>query len=649
MTVEKPLWQPEPEAACRSAMACFMGEVNRRHKLDLNDYAALWQWSIDNREQFWTLLWEFFDVKSEHRWNSVLENDVMPGARWFDGARLNFAENLLRYRDERTALIFRNEAGHRRTLSYAELYKAVAALRAGLDQAGVKKGDRVAAYLPNMPETIITMLATASLGATFSSTSPDFGVNGVLDRFGQIEPKVLIAADGYFYNGKTFDCLERLQQITAALPSLEHLVVVSHIADMPDLTGLTQAVRWRDFCREADTIDFVPVPFDHPQFILYSSGTTGQPKCIVHGAGGVLLQHLKELGLHTDVSREDVVFYFTTCGWMMWNWLVSGLALGATLVLYDGAPMHGGADAMLRLAAEEKISVFGTSAKFISALHKAGVDGKQGKQLATVRTILSTGSPLLPEHYDYVYGELHPGVQLASISGGTDIVSCFALGCPILPVWRGELQCRGLAMAVETFDETGHTITGEPGELVCTRAFPVMPVSFWNDPDGTRYHAAYFDKFPGVWRHGDWALITPHGGLTIYGRSDAVLNPGGIRIGTAEIYRQVEKLPEILESLAVAQDWEDDVRIVLFVRMQPGNAFSDDVVQRIKHTIRASTTPRHVPAKVLQVSDLPRTRSGKISEIAVREVIHGRPVKNTEALANPEALDAFRNRPELAD
>ncbi len=647
MTVEKPLWRPEPEAACRSAMARFMGEANKRHGLELNDYAALWQWSVDHREQFWPLVWDFFDIKSMKRWDSVLENDAMPGARWFDGARLNFAENLLRYRDDRTALVFRNEAGHRRTLTYAELYRAVAGMRAGLEQAGVKAGDRVAAYLPNMPETIVTMLATASLGAIFSSTSPDFGVNGVLDRFGQIEPKVLVAADGYFYNGKTFDCLEPLKVITGALPSLEHLVVVPHVNETPDLSGLPKAAHWSDFCRGAESIDFVPVAFDHPQFILYSSGTTGRPKCIVHGAGGVLLQHLKELGLHTDVSRDDVVFYFTTCGWMMWNWLVSGLALGATLVLYDGAPMHGGADAMLRLAAEEKITVFGTSAKFISALHKAGVGAEQGKQFATVRTILSTGSPLLPEHYDYVYGELHPSVQLASISGGTDIVSCFGLGCPLLPVWRGELQCRGLGMAVEIYDEEGRSLTDEAGELVCSRAFPVMPVSFWNDPDGKRYHKAYFDKFPGVWRHGDWAQLTPRGGLVIYGRSDTVLNPGGIRIGTAEIYRQVEKLPEILESLAVAQQWDDDVRIVLFVRMQPGKVFDEDLVRRVRETIRANTTPRHVPARVLEVSDLPRTRSGKISEIAVREVIHGRPVKYTEALANPDALDDFRDRPEL--
>ena len=649
MTVEKPLWQPDPEAACHTAMARFMGVANSRFGIDLNNYEALWQWSVEQREQFWSLLWNFFEVKSTERWENVLENDGMPGARWFTGARLNFAENLLRYRDERIAIVFRSESGQRRTLSYAELYRAVAAMRAGLEQAGVEAGDRVAAYMPNMSETVVTMLAAASMGAIFSSTSPDFGINGVLDRFGQIEPKVLVAADGYFYNGKTFDCLERLEKITAALPSLERLVVVPYVADSPDISNLKQAEHWSDFCKDAKRIDFVPVPFDHPQFILYSSGTTGQPKCIVHGAGGVLLQHLKELGLHTDVKRDDVVFYFTTCGWMMWNWLVSGLALGATVVLYDGAPMHGGADAMLKLAAEEKITIFGTSAKFISALHKAGIGTEEGKQLASVRTILSTGSPLLPEHYDYVYGELQPSVQLASISGGTDIVSCFALGSPLLPVWRGELQCRGLGMAVKIFDENGESLVEEAGELVCTKAFPVMPVSFWNDPEGERYRAAYFEKFPGVWHHGDWARLTTHGGLAIYGRSDAVLNPGGIRIGTAEIYRQVEKLPEILESLAVAQTWGDDVRIVLFVRMQPGETFDEDVEQRIRKTIRDNTTPRHVPAKILEVTDLPRTRSGKISEIAVRETIHDRPVKNTEALANPDALDEFRGRSELKD
>ncbi|HEX5314505.1 MAG TPA: acetoacetate--CoA ligase [Gammaproteobacteria bacterium] len=631
-----------------SAMARFMNETNRRHNRKLEDYDGLWRWSVEHREEFWPLVWNFFDVQASRRWDTVLKNDVMPGAKWFEGARLNFAENLLRYRDDRTALVFRNEAGHRRTLSYAELYREVARLRAGLDAAGIVAGDRIAAYLPNMPETVVAMLAAASVGAVFSSTSPDFGADGVLDRFGQIEPKILFVADGYFYNGKTHDGLARAREIAAHLPSVARIVVVPHVSEKPDLAGIPNAVPYQDFLGEADEIEFVQLPFDHPQFILYSSGTTGKPKCIVHGVGGVLLQHLKELGLHTDVSRDDVVFYFTTCGWMMWNWLVSALALGAAVVLYDGSPMHRTADALLRMAEEEKITVFGTSAKFISALEKAAVGTAAQKQLASVRTILSTGSPLMPENFDYVYQTLKPDVQLASISGGTDIVSCFALGCPILPVWRGELQCRGLGLAVEIFDDDGNALTGATGELVCTRAFPVMPVSFWNDPDGARYRAAYFERFPGIWHHGDWAKVTEHGGLVIYGRSDAVLNPGGVRIGTAEIYRQVEKLPEIMESLAIGQQWHGDVRIVLFVRMQPGKALDDALAHRIRQVIRKNETPRHVPAVILEVPDLPRTRSGKISEIAARDVVHGRKVKNTEALANPEALEAFRNRPELA-
>ncbi|MDN5865704.1 MAG: acetoacetate--CoA ligase, partial [Gammaproteobacteria bacterium] len=617
-----------------------------RHGLELKDYEGLWQWSVDRREEFWVLLWDFFDVKAARRWDKVLANDGMPGAKWFEGARLNFAENLLRYRDDRTALVFRNEAGVRRSFTYAELYREVARLRAGLDAAGVKTGDRVAAYLPNMPETLIAMLATASIGAVFSSTSPDFGTGGVLDRFGQIEPKILIAADGYFYNGKTHDSLSRVREILPQLPSVERVVVVPHVNEKPDLADLPKAVHYVDFLGDAEEMDFARLPFDHPQFILYSSGTTGKPKCIVHGLGGVLLQHLKELGLHTNVAREDVLFYFTTCGWMMWNWLSSGLALGTTVLLYDGAPMRGGADAMMRMAEEEKITVFGTSAKFISALEKAGVGEKAQKQLAGVRTILSTGSPLMPENFDYVYGTLKPDAQLASISGGTDIVSCFALGCPIKPVWRGELQCRGLGMAVDVFDDEGNPAE-DAGELVCTRAFPAMPVSFWNDPEGERYRKAYFERFEGVWCHGDWTKLTGHGGLVIYGRSDAVLNPGGVRIGTAEIYRQVEKLPEIMESLAIGQQWHGDARIVLFVRMQPGEKINNEVAKRIRSVIRENETPRHVPAVILEVPDLPRTRSGKISEIAVRDVVHGRDVKNTEALANPEALEAFRNRPEL--
>ncbi len=643
------MWEPEPKAACASAMAHFMGEANKHHGLDIEDYEALWQWSVDKREDFWPLLWDFFAVKSSQRETNVLINDAMPGAKWFEGARLNFAENLLRWRDERTAIIFRNEAGQRRKLTHAELYDEVARLRAGLDAAGVKTGDRVAAYMPNMPQTVIAMLAAASLGATFSSTSPDFGADGVLDRFGQIEPKVLLAADGYFYNGKTHDTLANLPTIVSALPSAEQVVIVPHVSEEPDISDVPRAIHYANFIGKANEIKFTQLPFDHPQFILYSSGTTGKPKCIVHGLGGVLLQHLKELGLHTNVARDDIVFYFTTCGWMMWNWLVSSLALGATALLYDGSPMHGGAEALLTMAEEEKITVFGTSAKFISALEKAGVGEEARDRLETVRTILSTGSPLMPENFDYVYHTLKPEVQLASISGGTDIVSCFALGCPIKPVWRGELQCRGLGMAVEVFDEAGKPARGEAGELVCTKAFPVMPVSFWNDPRGARYRAAYFERFPGVWCHGDWARLSEHGGIVIYGRSDAVLNPGGVRIGTAEIYRQVDKLPEIAESLAVGQEWQHDTRIVLFVRMQSGQQFEDALADRIRRIIRENETPRHVPSVILEVPDLPRTRSGKISEIAVREVIHDRPVKNTEALANPEALEAFRNRPELAD
>ncbi|MGH8161720.1 MAG: acetoacetate--CoA ligase [Gammaproteobacteria bacterium] len=643
----QPLWEPSKALLHDSAMARFLDEANHRYGLNLKDYESLWRWSVNRREEFWPLVWDFFDVQSSKRRDTVLTNDKMPCASWFGGARLNFAENLLRYRDDRPALVFRNEAGAKRSFTYGELYREVARLRAGLDAAGVEKGDRVAAYLPNMPETVIAMLATASSGAVFSSTSPDFGTAGVLDRFGQIEPKVLIAADGYFYNGKTHDSLSRVREVLRQLPSVERVVIVPHVNEKPNLGGIPHAVHYADFLGEADEIEFAQLPFDHPQFILYSSGTTGKPKCIVHGLGGVLLQHLKELGLHTNVSREDVVFYFTTCGWMMWNWLSSSLALGATVLLYDGSPMHDGADAMLRMAAEEKVTVFGTSAKFISALEKAEVGGEAQRQLASVRTILSTGSPLMPENFDYVYGTLKPDVQLASISGGTDIVSCFALGCPIKPVWCGELQCRGLGMAVEIFDDDGNALENETGELVCTRAFPVMPVAFWNDPDGKCYRKAYFEKFPGIWRHGDWAKLTEHGGLVIYGRSDAVLNPGGVRIGTAEIYRQVEKLPEIMESLAIGQHWHGDVRIVLFVRMQPDKTFDDALAHRIRQIIRENETPRHVPAVILEVPDLPRTRSGKISEIAVRDVVHGQAVKNTEALANPEALEAFRDRREL--
>jgi acetoacetyl-CoA synthetase len=574
----------------------------------------------------------------------------MPGARWFEGSRLNFAENLLRYRDERTALVFRGEQGHRESLSYAELYNRVAALAAALRQSGVIEGDRVAAFMPNRMETIIGMLATTSIGAIWSSCSPDFGVNGVLDRFGQVEPKILIATDGYFYAGKTIDSRGRIREVLDKLETVERVVVAPYVEARPDVSMIPKAVLWDDFVEPSATdIEFAQLPFDHPVYIMFSSGTTGAPKCIVHGAGGTLIQHLKELVLHTDLGRDDRIFYFTTCGWMMWNWLVSSLAVGATVILYDGQPFTPQPGSLMRMAAEEGISVFGTSAKYLAALEKAGEKPGLNYDLSALKAILSTGSPLLPESFDYVYRDIKRDLCLSSISGGTDIVSCFALGNPILPVWRGELQCRGLGMAVDVYDAEGHPVRRQKGELVCTRAFPSMPIRFWNDPDGQRYHKAYFERFPGVWCHGDFAELTEHDGVIIYGRSDAVLNPGGVRIGTAEIYRQVQKVPEVLESIAVGQEWKDDIRIVLFVRLREGVTLDDALVDRIRRTIRENATPRHVPAKVLAVTDIPRTISGKIVELAVQDTIHGRAVKNTDALANPQALDEFRDRPELED
>jgi acetoacetyl-CoA synthetase len=646
----KPIWEPSAERIERANLSRFMRFVREQvGNEDIRRYAPLYDFSVRQPEKFWKLVWEFCGIRATGDLDPVLvDGDKMPGAKWFPNVRLNFAQNLLRHKDDRVALIARNEWGHKREYTYAQLHEEVGKLAHALREAGVGMGDRVAGFLPNIPETVIAMLATASLGATWSSCSPDFGINGVVDRFGQIAPKVLFTADAYPYGGKHFDCLEKIRGVLAKIPSVQKVVVIPYSGNTLNLDGIAHALTWQEFAGdEKRALEFTPTPFDHPIYIMYSSGTTGVPKCIVHGAGGTLIQHLKELVLHTDLKREDKIFYYTTCGWMMWNWLVSGLAVGATVVLYDGSPFHPDGKVLWDLADEVGISVFGTSAKWIAAIEKAGIRPRESHKLLALKTILSTGSPLADESFDYVYRDVKERVMLASISGGTDIISCFALGAPLLPVYRGELQCRGLGLKVEILDDDGKPVREQKGELSCGAPFPCMPVGFWNDPDGQKYKTAYFSKVENVWCHGDHALLTEHDGIVIYGRSDAVLNPGGVRIGTAEIYRQVEQLPEVLESIAVGQDWDFDVRVVLFVRLREGLTLDDALRERIRKQIRDNTTPRHVPAKILQVTDIPRTISGKITEIAVREAIHGRPVKNTDALANPGALEQFRNRAEL--
>ena len=682
MLDREPLWSPAPERAAATNLARFVAAARaagyeQPERSAAVDYSSLYDWSIANPERFWPEVWEFCGVVADvlpvgRAWTDVVHGldrmappDAVAGPRWFLGARLNFAENLLRHHDDHPALIGRNERGRGRVLTYAQLGDEVASVAAALANAGVRAGDRVAGFLPNIPEAVIAMLATATLGAMWSSCSPDFGVKGVLDRFGQIEPKVLFCADGYRYAGKEIDCLTRVREIVAQIPAIERVVVVPYLNDAPVLGGLSS---YEAFCATPSTQRhpatstttqqpaavprFERFAFDHPLYVMYSSGTTGLPKCMVHGAGGTLLQHLKELVLHTDLRRDDRIFYFTTCGWMMWNWLVSSLAVGATVVLYDGAPLAPHAASLWDMAQEERITVFGTSAKYLALTEKEGVEPARTHDLSSLRAILSTGSPLAPPSFDYVYERVKRDVQLSSISGGTDIISCFALGNPAGPVWRGELQARGLGMAVDVFDDAGTPVRGAPGELVCTRPFPSMPVAFWNDPDGAKYRSAYFEQYPGVWRHGDWAQLTEHGGLIITGRSDATLNPGGVRIGTAEIYRQVEQLPEVIESLVVGQDIVTDgaidVRVVLFVRLRPNESLDDALRDRIRRQIREGASPHHVPRLIVQVADIPRTISGKITELAVRDVIHGRAVKNTDAMANPQALELFRDLPELA-
>ena len=645
-----PLWQPGEDRVRATNMARFMETVERDWGVSLGGTGDLYRFSVDEMEKFWKTFTGFADVIVDTWGERVLvDGDRMPGARWFPDARLNFAENLLRPREDGDAMVFWGEDQVRRRLSFGETVATVSRLARALEGAGVGPGDRVGGYLPNMPEAVLAMLASAAIGATWSSCSPDFGVDGVLDRFGQIGPKVLFAADGYFYNGRRHDSLAKLGEIVDRLPTVQRVVVVPYTRDEPPLAAVRGGVTLEAFLDgiEPGDIPYRRLPFDHPLYILYSSGTTGPPKCIVHGAGGTLVQHLKEHLLHCDIKPGDRVFYFTTCGWMMWNWLASALAARAILLLYDGSPVHPEGTVLFDLADAEGMTLFGTSARYIDVLRKGGLAPAETHALESLSVMTSTGSPLVPEGFDYVYDHVKRDLHLASISGGTDIIGCFVGGNPMAAVWRGEIQTRMLGMAVDVFDDDGRPVRGEKGELVCTRPFPSMPVEFWNDPDGAKYRGAYFERFPGVWCHGDYVELTERDGMVIYGRSDATLNPGGVRIGTAEIYRQVEQIDEVVESIAVGQEWQGDVRVVLFVVLRDGVRLDDDLVTRIKARIRAHCSPRHVPAKVVEVGDIPRTRSGKITELAVRDVVHGRPLKNKEALANPDALEFYKDRPEL--
>ena len=642
---ERPLWTPDPARAEASALWRFM------QPLGLRSFEEVLRFSVERPEDFWSGVWDFCAVKAETRGERVLaDGHRMPGARFFPDARLNYAENLLRRNDETDALVFRGEDKVQRRMSWARLNQDVARLHRALAAAGIKAGDRVAAIVPNMPEAIVCFLAASSLGAIWSSCSPDFGERGILDRFGQIAPRVLITCDGYYYGGKTIRMADKAANVLKQLPSAERILVIDYIGEAEETAGaLSGGETLAAFMQghSAAPIAFAQLPFDHPLYILYSSGTTGVPKCIVHSAGGILLKHLSEHVLNTGTGPGDRLFYFSTCGWMMWNWLVSGLAAGATLLLYDGSPFHPSGQVLFDYADAEAMTIFGTSAKYIDAVKKSGLVPRETHVLRTLRAMLSTGSPLSAESFDFVHADIKADMQLASISGGTDICGCFVGGNPLSPVWRGEIQGAMLGMAVDVYDEAGQPLRGGKGELVCVKPFPSMPVMFWNDPDGAKYHNAYFARFPGIWCHGDFAEITAHGGMIIHGRSDATLNPGGVRIGTAEIYAQVEQVPEVIEALAIGQDWDNDVRVVLFVRLRPGVALDEALVARIRAQIRAGASPRHVPAKIVAVADIPRTKSGKITELAVRDVVHGRVVKNKEALANPEALDLYEDLPEL--
>jgi acetoacetyl-CoA synthetase len=648
----KMLWKPSEARIKDSHMYRFMNFVNKKYGKKSTEYAPLYEWSVENIPDFWAAMWEFAEIKASKPYDKVVDNpNKMPGAKWFSGARLNFAENLLRYRDDHVALIFQGEDHETRKVTYSELYDEVARLAKPLRELGVKPGDRVVGFVPNMPEAIFAMLAATSAGATWSSCSPDFGIKGVLDRFGQIKPKVLFTANGYWFKGKNLDSVERISNILKELPSIEKVVVVPYTDKEPDIRPIQNAVHYRDFRSSQSNlkIKFEQLPFEHPHYIMYSSGTTGLPKCMVQSAGGVLINQMKELLLHSDLKREDTIFYFTTCGWMMWNWLTCGLAVGATLVLYDGNPFHPNPGALWKMAQDHKITHFGTSAGYIAALMTAGVKPGKEYDLTPLKTVLSTGSPLSVEGFEFIYDHVKRDIQLASISGGSDINGCFAAGNPMGPVYAGELQCRCLAMKVEAFDENGKPTRNQQGELVCLAAAPPMPIYFWDDPKGEKYHNAYFDVYPGVWRHGDFIEINDRGGVVIYGRSDATLNPGGVRIGTAEIYRQVEQMPEIEDSLVVGQDWKGDVRVILFVKLAPGKNLTDDVKKKINTTLRTNASPRHVPAKIIAVPDVPYTLNMKKVELAVKKVIQGQVVLNKDALRNPEVLDFYANIKELKE